>query len=197
VWQICQNCATREKNHATIYAYDPRYDNLIQKSRHACTNRATILPSAETIHSASKIAARHWKSRHDFQLSQHHNFELFLNTINESGTGPIDVRLWGKALDVISNQQSRYYIMTYGVPCDRMGALGMLITDPQSMFVIHLYGTRERVSVFLYDPRSSTLEACLDLEKVFDVKVAISTSQQTTTITGLNYIQWFYHQIYC
>lgn len=87
-----------------------------------------------------------------------------------------------------------------------------VISDQQSMIVIHLYGTIERFSDFVikvwYDVGkgrlmsdsmySSTLEACLDLEKAFNVKVANSTSQQTTTIiTELNYIQWFYHQIYC
>jgi len=64
---------------ATIIVYDPRYDILIQKSRHACTKSRHHLLSAETIHSATKIVPRLRKPRHDFQLSQHHNFESFLN----------------------------------------------------------------------------------------------------------------------
>ena len=67
------------KNRATIQTYDPRYDNLIQKSCHARTESHHDFASVETIHSAKKIAARHSKSRHDFRVSQNHNFESNFN----------------------------------------------------------------------------------------------------------------------
>jgi len=72
-WQTKSRRAS--ENCATVEAYDPRYDNLIQKLRHACINRATILPSAETKHSANKIASQFWH----FTASQ---FQVKFNNYN-------------------------------------------------------------------------------------------------------------------
>jgi len=65
-WQTKSRRA--RENRATVQTYDPRYDSLIQKSRHASTESRHDFASAETIHSAKKIAARHSKSRHDFEF---------------------------------------------------------------------------------------------------------------------------------